>query len=171
MEVFHVGGLPCCRPNAYENTSICCNVYERNCTRKEVLNSKLIHLFAICLGEDMVSQKHIRKDIPCLRFSAICSNVYEIHFEIKEVLIVNLYIYLQYLGGEDPPQTPPPFIEMPSCLWEHMLNPKDIRGGLPSWMSLLKHIFSTYEIMNSNGLIQDTHLNCYNIKFKYSLAV
>ena len=51
----------------------------------------------------MVSQKHIRKDFPCLRFSAICSNVYEIRFEIKEVLIMNSYIYLQYLGGEDPP--------------------------------------------------------------------
>ena len=47
----------------------------------------------------------------------------------------------------------------------------NIRGGLPRWMSLLKNIFLTYEIMNSNGLVQDTHLNWYNIKFKYSLAV
>ena len=52
-----------------------------------------------------------------------------------------------------------------------MVNPKDIRGGLPSWMSLLKNIFWTYKIMNSNGLIQDTHVNCYKIKFKYSQAL
>ena len=43
-----------------------------------------------------------------LRFSDICSNVYEIHFEIKEVLIMNLYIYLQYLGGSGPPPDSPP---------------------------------------------------------------
>ena len=84
---------------------------------------------------------------------------------------MNLYIYLQYLGGVDPPQTRPPFIEMPSCLWEHMVNPKDIRGGLPRWMSLLKNIFLTYEIINSNGLVQGTHVNCYKIKFKYSQAL
>ena len=49
----------------------------------------------------MASPKHIRELCSCLRFSAICFNVYEIHFEIKEVFNSELIHLLAIPGGED----------------------------------------------------------------------